>query len=193
MGYTHYWYRKPELDKEKFIAFSRDVHTLLSGTNIPLTHSVKANGEWTHDVDGFTATDDLIDFNGKGPDSHENFYIPQAVPEDPTRSQTTELHGSPSPGNVFCFTKTAYKPYDKLVVACLILGQFYFGRENFHISSDGDLGDWQEGLDLVNKTFGMEVLLVVSGAGDGFEVRDRIQDMKSVNMDEFEKIIDTTY
>ena len=44
----------------------------------------------------------------------------------------------------FGFCKTARKPYDVMVVACLILYKYYF-RKDVEISSDGDLDDWQKG------------------------------------------------
>ena len=136
-----------------------------------------------HDVDGFTATPEEICFNGKGEKSHETYFIPQILPAD---SLFTRLDLGRDDGLIFAFTKTARKPYDILVVACLILGQRHFGKKDFRISSDGDIADWMAGLDLVNQTFDLQLMLMVGEDGEGFEVRDRIQDMPKVaNMDEF--------
>ena len=60
-------------------------------------------------------------FNGVGDLSHETFGL-----------------GPETSG--FNFTKTQRKPYDKHVLACLILAKEYFG-DNIKVSSDGDNGD----------------------------------------------------
>ncbi len=60
-------------------------------------------------------------FNGVGENSHETFYI---------EKKDIDLN----------FCKTARKPYDLLVCACLIAAADIL---NYTISSDGNLNDWQ--------------------------------------------------
>ena len=60
---------------------------------------------------------------------------------------------------VFSFCKTACKPYDKFVTACLIYAKLIFGKD-VRISSDGDIADWQAGKKLVEKAL----------VKDGFEI-----------------------
>ena len=69
---------------------------------------------------------DRISFNGVGEDAHETFVL--------TPKETG-----------FTFCKTARKPYDTLVVAILCLADLTFPGL-LSISSDGDSGDWEEGL-----------------------------------------------
>ena len=66
-------------------------------------------------------TTDEIRFNGIGDDSHETFALGKGY-------------------NGFKFTKTARKPYDRHVLACLILAKKYFG-DAIKVSSDGDNDD----------------------------------------------------
>jgi len=156
LGYTHYWYRKPELDSQAFKLFAKDMNRLLFESRIPVTY---CDNRW-NDVDGFEANQDRVNFNGKGEDSHETFLIERVSEE--------KFQQFDDNGLLFSFTKTAYKPYDILVVAGLILGQFHFGKQAFKISSDGEVSDWQVGLKLVNDTFGLK--LEVRSVAGGLDV-----------------------
>jgi len=128
MGFTQYWECKRGLDTEKFKAYVKDVKKVLEGVDI-ICHE--------NDMPETPPTikDDLIRFNGKGEDGHETFMI------------------TPEPSD-FEFCKTARKPYDKYVVACLILAKFHFG-DAIEISSDGDLEDWEDGLCLAQDKTGI--------------------------------------
>ena len=53
----------------------------------------------------------------------------------------------PSENTLFSFCKTARKPYDLMVQACLILYKHYFPY--VHIHSDGDMDDWTEAFKFV--------------------------------------------
>lgn len=64
----------------------------------------------------------------------------------------------------FGFCKTAQKPYDKYVVACLIIAKSIFGKD-VTISSDGDLEEWQEGKALAEQA--MDSTVVLSRNADG--------------------------
>ena len=68
--------------------------------------------------------DSLIAFNGVGDNAHEDFVLNRCL------------------SNEFC--KTARKPYDKYVVAVLLIAKFY-APECFEVSTDGGVDDWQAG------------------------------------------------
>lgn len=160
MGFTHYWYRKQELDADLFADYAQDVNRLLSNTSIPLTYMEAVQDEW-REVNGFLATPDEINFNGRGKDSHETFYFPRILSNTGFTHRNIEIQGL-----AFGFTKTARKPYDVLVVACLILGILHFGKDSIKVSSDGHIQDWQKGLDLVNNTFRLNCCLSNDERGD---------------------------
>ena len=52
----------------------------------------------------------------------------------------------------FDFTKTAYKPYDMVVTASLLLLKKELG-EGVEITSDGELADWKSGVLLYETVF----------------------------------------
>lgn len=69
-----------------------------------------------------------LDLNGRGGDEHEPFVFPGDMG--------------------FNFCKTAYKPYDEVVTACLIVARDHFPPSVLGIDSDGSWADWQEGAKL---------------------------------------------
>jgi len=54
------------------------------------------------------------------------------------------------------FTKTARKPYDLIVVACLAVAKDIFGEE-IDVSSDGDHEDWEAGTAFASKVLEREI------------------------------------
>jgi len=71
----------------------------------------------------------------------------------------------------FWFCKTARKPYDKYVVATLILFKYYFG-DKVELSSDGTSEEWHEGWELVEE-LGIDVAHIddnESEIGDGIVI-----------------------
>ena len=128
------------MNEDKFALFARDVETLLSKADVPLTG--------VEDIDGFTVNDKMIWFNGKDDDAHETFVLEQIY---------KDLYGSENnSGKWFAFCKTAHKPYDKYVVATLVLAKLYFEKD-FDISSDGEISEWQEGVNVLNKIFDYDI------------------------------------
>ena len=80
--------------------------------------------------------EDAILFNGVGDDEHEDMAL------------------SPD-GEFSCFCKTARKPYDVVVVACLYMAELLI--PGFHWTSDGDPDELADGLELAeicSRTFG---------------------------------------
>lgn len=67
----------------------------------------------------------------------------------------------------FGFCKTARKPYDLMVCACLILAKYYFG-DMVKVSSDGDENDWKPAFDFVMRTLPAGETIVVELKLSGF-------------------------
>jgi len=120
-GYTHYftWHQTPdEAAIKKCVAEMRLI--ILTRTNI----LAGAN-----DADSpLVLEESRVDLNGIGDDAHEPFVFP----------------GRPG----FNFCKTAYKPYDEVVTACLIVARDHFPPSALAISSDGAWEDWDNGAKL---------------------------------------------
>ena len=106
-------------------------HVLFNGSSIPCKDRVRnKNGNWEDDP------------NNAG---HETFALNQRreVPED-----------------TFSCCKTAHKPYDIMVTACLILYKWYFSKD-VSISSDGDMEEWKPAFTFIGKVLpkGKEISL----------------------------------
>lgn len=148
MGYTHYWKTEKLSNKEIFDKFAKECKEL--HTALPKT---------TDSAGGYYKTDPLIIYGGMGEGkptfnseminfnvdanidmAHETFRI--------KRNESKDFCGN--------FCKTARKPYDLLVVACLIAASQIIGLT---FSSDGfidykgvrNCDDLQSGIDFYNK------------------------------------------
>ncbi len=141
MGYTHYYYIKPTLDKKKFKAFAKDVQKLIENADVPLAFECDQTDKKPQ-IDN-----EIVRFNGHGNDGHETFML--------TR-KTKVIRGLDVKGMAFNFCKTACKPYDKYVTACLVLANWHFDKD-IKVSSDGDIADWQEGIELAEKIVGEKI------------------------------------
>lgn len=125
-GYTHYWKWKRDPDPSKVEAAVLDMKRVVEAKKDIL------------EVPDAEPPSSLLVFNGIGPDAHETFGFPLAP-----------FAGTPD----FNFVKTAYKPYDEVVTACLIVARDHFTKEELEISSDGDWNDWQKGRALYTQVF----------------------------------------
>jgi hypothetical protein len=128
MGYTHYW-TIGKLDPEQFVKFSADCEKIID--------DCKQNGIAIAGGDGVgkpEITSKEVWFNGSGEDSHETFHI------------SIESKG-------FDFCKTARKPYDLAVAACLVAAKHHFG-DQITISSDGGMDGFTEGIEVCKRLFG---------------------------------------
>ena len=182
MGYTHYWYRVADLDRELFKKVCLDFRKLNKvfphigfklgnsfGEDEPTItfHEISFNG---YDKCGHTKKDlgltwpsknakgvnimkkgskqEAIDgrwFAGNtlnsrecdGSCSYESFVLEQY-------DESARHGGKPTTGPFyFSCTKTAYRPYDIAVTACLIIAKHYLG-EQIRILSDGESKDWDD-------------------------------------------------
>ena len=124
MGYTHYWTKKKKWPAAKVSAAIQDMAEVIRRCELPLADGHGEPG--TEPVIGR----DYIAFNGVDELSHETFLFP----------------GFDQPLNPdFAFCKTERKPYDTIVVACLLVAKHHLGAA-IEVSSDGDWEDeWLNG------------------------------------------------
>ena len=123
MGYTHYW-DNPGFTNDEWSEAQKYAKRIVGATYVPI--------QFEDDIAAAPQIDnDVIRFNGVGGAAHETFFV--------------EKH----PNRGFGFCKTAYKPYDEVVVAMLIM----LSRVNprFTWSSDGDDSDHVEGMKLFQR------------------------------------------
>lgn len=136
MGYTHYWnfnFKKTnELDYKLAL---RQCQRIIRRHNRELKaedvkHPSRLSGYSVHTKVGkYTG----LHFNGTKDMGHEDFSLREHLIE-----------------NTGGFCKTAQKPYDVCVVACLIILKHYL-KEGFTCESDGQHFDWIDGLTLAKR------------------------------------------
>jgi hypothetical protein len=134
MGYTHYFgIKKTKGDAEKIE--KKYQYAIKQCTKVIQSYYNTYKGT-EYSLSGFSAHAKIgryggLHINGKGNNAHEDFCL---------REHFTQ-------NKDFDFCKTAQKPYDKVVVACLIILKHYL-KDNFEVNSDGDAIEWIEGLQL---------------------------------------------
>lgn len=130
MGYTHYWRNNGAIDKVEWEKAIADCDKIIAESAAAFELEVDSN-------------ESNVWFNGNAAKDldHETF----VVPRDPDG-----LEG-------FDFCKTAQKPYDAPVVACLAR----LAEAGLRVSSDGDEADWEEGLALGAKILGRPLIFPV--------------------------------
>jgi hypothetical protein len=150
VGYTHYWYRDKKT-LEGFDRFAEDCRKIIEsvGEDIPLAY------EYDRAKKAPAINTKVVRFNGIGEEGHETFYVP--------KTWTANYEGqSKGEDGWFAFCKTARKPYDKIVVACLIAMRH--NCPGVKISSDGEDADWNAGRQLCQ---------TVLGYGDEYHLGER--------------------
>jgi len=131
MGYTHYWDKKSEVDENEYKAALKDIAKIVNSKK-----NILADGNGDKGTKPTTAGE--ISFNGIDANSHETFFLPKTAGEMKS----------------FDFCKTARKPYDVVVTACLCrLGEV----KGISVSSDGSPSEWKEGVELAAKVLGRKV------------------------------------
>lgn len=143
MGYTHYWTQPRPLTEQEMGDIGGVVRRVIAAAQKPMhlsdSYADLANlkicggeGKGAPEINK-----SRIMLNGAGPDlDHETFAI-----------EATPTSGS------WSFCKTARKPYDIVVVACLTLLAADYGWE---VSSDGDVPDWEDGVKLLETATGRQ-------------------------------------
>lgn len=130
MGYTHYHEQARAFTDTEWSALLDDVRKIIGHSHgIPLAREYDRADE-PPELDG-----ELVIFNGVGDDGHETFVL--------TRE----------PSGHFEFTKTARKPYDEVVTACL-LAAHAIAPGALDIGSDGEPEEWALGRDLYEAATG---------------------------------------
>lgn len=136
MGYTHFWMRPNELDREQFAAAARDCRAVCEESGVKLQG---IEGREDPIFERF-----IVAFNG----GCEAFVV-QCIcgPDSPERPRRD---GS---GAHWGFCKTEQSPYDICVEACLIVFNHHFGID-FTVSSDADSSEWIAARELCQRALG---------------------------------------
>ena len=150
MGYTQYWFRQPEIDRETFKSIVQDFRKIVQilptlpaeeGCEVKLAGGL---GKGAPEI-----CEEGIVFNGCGEGAHETFDFPRTLV-----TQTWKEHEEY--GLRFEFCNTAQKPYDIAVTAFLVIAQHYL-KEKIKVSSDGDDSDWDAARNLCQSILGYGV------------------------------------
>jgi hypothetical protein len=161
MGYTHYWKKEKELNLDTWKKFIADCKVLYK--NMP-EHSESSGGEYTEEplyLNGCWGykyprfNEKVLHFNGSSIHPSKRTYNVevQEWSDDPKDLGHETFHISQKQNEYdggFC--KTARKPYDLMVQACLILFKYHFWNE-VSISSDGDYDEWKVAQKFVGEFF----------------------------------------
>ena len=134
MGYTHY-YTMQKVKGIKAETLEKKFQTAIKQCQKIVSTYYKANGG----LSGYSAHTAPgkyggLNFNGARDDAHETFVVREHFSENLS----------------FNFCKTAQKPYDEVVVACLIVLKHYLGNA-IEVDSDGTCDDWILGLNLAKR------------------------------------------
>jgi len=150
MGYTHYWYKKPELKEAAWNRFAKDVVDIIGAVN----RKVGSDIVWESDTPSkqVEINSEVIRFNGAGELGHETFYFERKISAMDLQRHK-KVHSNLQEDEVFNFCKTAQKPYDLAVVAVLVAAKHHFGSD-IRVSSDGNEDEWQAGVNLVKHELG---------------------------------------
>jgi len=128
MGYTHYWDNVAPL-YDNYRAAVEDCAQIVQASPVPLADGFGEAGTKPE----LSIPEGKVRFNGLGKDSFETFDV--------------------APGEGFGFCKTGHRPYDVVVVACLAR----LAEAGLKVTSDGDRGEWAEGLAFASKVLGRDV------------------------------------
>ena len=186
MGYTHYWDRQKrysrqdfnrvvtDLQKLNFRLFSSDRGGAYGGKRVILAGGdgekrgyqelVKANGSQSKIYKPVAGT---VNFNGYKNDGHETFRFDRIIQAHDSQDSSSRHPVKKTTKFYFDFCKTAQKPYDLMVCACLIVMKYHL-RRDIAIRTDGDNDDWEHATDFVRDVLNYDIDRVsfeCSGAG----------------------------
>jgi hypothetical protein len=132
MGFTRYWgFNKKANKKER----EKIIEVMSSIIDLEKEKLTGFDGDKETPIE---IKKTCVSFNGIGEDSHETFcFIPSTKPDD------------------FNFCKTANKPYDRAVCACLIAAKRILGKK-IDVSSDGPGDEDLLALKMVDDILGPE-------------------------------------
>ncbi len=131
MGYTHYASRRKRLPRAIFQRAADGCRKVVDVLCQEKGIRIQSDGD---DPEPPHFGTDRVQFNGVGGEAHETFVVERNY--TPYPGQTPPGRGE----GWFEFTKTARKPYDCVVCACLVVFHHHFGMA-YAVRSDGDDGD----------------------------------------------------
>ena len=166
MGYTHYWEFGAFVGEKEYKQALSEIRKLIKASPVPLANRMGTPG--TKPALGAT-----VSFNGVGPEDDYETFILRA---DPILETVREDRYPRETLNRKYFCKTAYKPYDGVVVACLCVLQERLGK-GVEVSSDGDAGDWEEGRSFAEQVLGRPIK-VPAGVGTVEQRNARMEEYK---------------
>lgn len=145
MGYTHYF----TFNRVKGIP-ADELEAAYKAALIECAHVARAYQATAVGLDrlsGYTAHTKPgayggLQLNGKGENAHEPFELRE--------------HFGEQADNGFGFCKTARKPYDIVVVACLAVLKYRLGNA-IDVSSDGRESDWKAGVALAQSVLNRRI------------------------------------
>lgn len=132
MGYTHYWRIDRAADQELYEKALNDCRKIVQACEEEYNLC-----NWAGDADTRPDYNDGLSFNGCEDDSHETFSLPAKACD-----------------SNWDFCKTARKPYDEVVVACLAT---LFEYDVASMSSDGYPSELTDGVDLASEVLGRTI------------------------------------
>jgi len=159
MGYTHYWYRRPDLDRDLFEAAVEDIQRLFRKIPIPI-------GDWEGGDEPVFAAEgvcfngrkdakpgdhyDLMEYHSQevpisGDGSHETFQVNRQMEKPDWQDDVG--------GFIFNCCKTRRLPSDVKVMCALVIFNHHFGAD-FMVSSDGEEREWNVARELCHQFLG---------------------------------------
>jgi len=151
MGYTHYFpHGKTTL--KKWGEILDDCEKLAAADDTPIVANTYTQTKEGWDTkSGAPIFDNTeIRFNGVAEASHEDFLLLRGgVKKQDYEKDRTEKYG-------FTFCKTAAKPYDLLVCACLLV-YVHYSPDTIELGSDGGPQDWAQAEKLVKDVLGYDM------------------------------------
>lgn len=152
MGYTHYFtFKVPKGIKAATLEANYQA-AILECAKVAHEYNAECADKGLTDarLAGYTAHTKLgayggVELNGKGDLGHEFFTLREHFKQN--------LEGF---GGGFHFCKTARKPYDTVIVACLAILKYRLGNA-IEVSTDGQAGDWVNGVLLARRVIRRKV------------------------------------
>ncbi|MGD9689146.1 MAG: hypothetical protein AB7K52_00655 [Phycisphaerales bacterium] len=159
MGLTRFWYRPPSLDADTFGEWAADCRAIIATASLPagfrptLDNIVPRGRIIVRGPEGKgdpVVTDGTIALNGDASAGQE--HEPFQVERDTTLRPHRRLDDA---GRIFEYCKTAGKPYDAVVDACLIALRKRFGSL-VSVEEDAEAKPLVAGKQLYAEAFGPE-------------------------------------
>lgn len=124
MGYSHYWYKRPEIKPDVWAKIWADSKKITD--YLDYQHNIKVKYE--HPITSVKAPS-ILAFNGTGEGAYETFFIDRVNQGDGIEH-----------GFYWNCVKTAFRPYD-LAVCCVLLIFKHYLKDDFLLRSDGETKD----------------------------------------------------